>query len=330
MRTGRARLIIAIALGLFAWSPSADAEQPTKVPRIAILSDETPSLGAKNFEPFAHGLRDLGWIEGQNITFERRYAAGNNETLSSLADELVRLQPDAIFAIGTPAARAAKTATQTIPIVFARSADPIGFGLVPALARPGGNLTGLSDQMVETGAKRLELLVTAVPDANRVGVLWDPSFGPGSSIAIGEIEQAAESLSRQVMPGEVRVPDDFETAVKALRRQGASALMVVQSTILSEHVQRLADLAAKTRLPSMFPRREFVQAGGLMSYGPVDTYKFSRAAAYVDKILKGAKPADLPVEQPTKFELVINLRTAKTLGLTIPYTFLGRADEVIE
>ena len=320
---------MAFALGLFAWVLSADAQQPRRVPLIGILSDESPSLGAKTFEAFAQGMRELGWVEGQNLSVERCYAAGNNESLLNLAGELVRRQPDVIFAVGTPAARAAKTATQTIPIVFARSADPIGFGLVPSLAHPDGNLTGLSDQMVETGAKRLEFLIVAVPEAKRVGVLWDRSFAPGG-IGIGEIEQAAQSMNREVVPADVGVPDDFEAAVEALKARGASALMVVQGTIFSEHVQRLADLAAKARLPSMFPRREFVQAGGLMSFGPVDLYKFRRAAAYVDKILKGAKPADIPVEQPMKFEMVINLNTAKALGLTIPYTLLGRADEVIE
>jgi putative tryptophan/tyrosine transport system substrate-binding protein len=176
MRIGRATLTAAFLFGLFPWPPSADAQQAVKIPLVGILSDESPSLEAKTFEPFAQGLRDLGWTDGQNVTIERRYATGNNAALSSLAAELVRLQPDVIFAVGTPAAKAAKNATQTIPIVFARSADPVGFGLVLTLARPGGNLTGLSDQMVETGAKRLELLVMAVPNAKRVGVLSDPSF----------------------------------------------------------------------------------------------------------------------------------------------------------
>jgi putative ABC transport system substrate-binding protein len=220
MGIGITKLVVSLALGLFGVSLSAGAQQATKVARVAILSDETPSLGAKSFEPFAQGLRDLGWVEGQSIAFERRYAAGDNDRLASLADELVRLQPDVIFAIGTPAARAAKTATQTIPIVFARSADPIGFGLVPALARPGGNLTGFSDQMVETEAKRLELLVAAVPDAKRIGVLW--GFAPGG-IAIGEIEQAAQSLNREVVSADVRASNDFEAAVEVLSGRGASA-----------------------------------------------------------------------------------------------------------
>jgi putative tryptophan/tyrosine transport system substrate-binding protein len=329
MRIGHATLTVAFALSLFAWSLSAGAQQPTKVPHIGILSDESPVLAAKSLQPFAQGLRDLGYIEGQNIAFERRYAEETTDILPSLAAELVSLQPDVILAVGTPAAEAAKTATQTIPIVFTRAGDPIGSGLVSSLARPGGNLTGVSVQMRELAAKRLEFLITAVPGAKSVGVLWDPSFPPASP-QLREIEGAARSLNREVVPVEVRVPDDFEPVVEALMARGARALIVVPSTIFSEHLQRLTDLAAKARLPAMFPRREFVQAGGLMSYGPTDTYKFRRAAALVDKILKGAKPSDIPVEQPTRFELVINLKTAKALSLTIPYTFLGRADEVIE
>jgi putative ABC transport system substrate-binding protein len=325
MRFGHARLAVAFLLGLFGWWLPASAQQPTKVQRIGILSDESPTLGAKTFEPFMQGLRDLGWIEGQNVSFERRYAAGNNDILPGLAAEIIQLQPDVILAVGTPAARAAKIATATIPIVFARSADPIGSGLVPTLARPGGNLTGLSDQMVETDAKRLELLVMAVPDAKRIGVLWDPRFP-----ANGEIERAAQSLNREVVPVDVRDPEGLEPAFRAIAAQRLNALTVVAGTIFSEHLQEFVELMTEARLPAMFPRREFTQAGGLMSYGPDDTYKFRRAAALVDKILKGAKPADIPVEQPTKFELVINLKTANALGLTLPYTLLGRADEVIE
>jgi putative ABC transport system substrate-binding protein len=328
MRIGRGTLTAALLFGLFLRPPSADAQQAVKIPLVGILSDESPSLGAKTFEPFAQGLRDLGWTDGQNVTIERRYAAGNNAALSSLAEELVRLQPDIIFAIGTPAARAAKIATETIPIVFARSADPLGTGLVPSIARPGGNITGLSDQMVETAAKRMELLVMAVPDAKRVGVLWDSSFRPSTEIE--EIERAGQVLGREIVSIEVRRPDDLDPAFRAIADRHADALIQVPGTIFSDQLLRLVKLTIDAKLPAMFPRREFVQAGGLMSYGPDDAYKFRRAAAYVHKILKGGKPADLPVEQPTRFELVINLKTAKALGLTIPYTFLGRADEVIE
>jgi len=322
-------LVVAFAFGLLAWSLSAGAQQPTKIARVGILSDESPSLGATTFEPFAQGLRDLGYIEGQNIAFEPRYASEKNEILPNLAAELVELQPDVILAIGTRAARAAKSATQTIPIVFARISDPIGFGLVPALARPGGNLTGVSVQTRELAAKRLELLTTAVPGAKRVGALWDPNFPPAGPL-LKEIEGAARSLNLELAPTAVRSPDDFEPAVRAMVEQGVGALIVVNSTIFSEDIHRLPDLAVEARLPATFPNREAVAAGGLMSYGPNYPDMYRRAAAHVDKILRGAKPADIPVEQPTKFELVINLKSAKALGLTIPLTLLGRADEVIE
>ena len=329
MRIGRTRLIAALSLGLFAWALAADAQQPTKIPRVAVLSDETPALAAKFFEPFAQGLSDLGWIEGQNVTIERRYAEGDNKLLPYLATELVSLQPDVIVAVGTPAARAAKTATETIPIVFARIADPVGSGLVTALVRPGGNLTGLTSQSRELAAKRLELLIAAVASAKRVGVLWDPNFPPDRP-QLTEIERAAPVLNLQLLLAEVRGPDDFETALRAMAEQRADALIVLPGEVFDANSQQIADLTAKARLPTMFQRRELVEAGGLMSYGPDYPDMYRRAAAYVDKILKGAKPADLPVEQPTKLELVINLKTAKALGLTMPYTLLGCADEVIE
>jgi len=323
------RLIAAIAAALFAWSCSADAQQSAKVARVGILSDESSVAGTKSFEPFAQGLRDLGWIEGQNIAFERRYAAERYDVLPSLAAELVQLHPDVIFAIGTPAARAAQSATQSIPIVFARTADPIGSGLVSSLARPGGNLTGLSGQMVETGAKRLDLLITAVPDAKRVSILWDSDTPSGAS-EVREIEQGARSLNIEIIPVDVRAPDDFDAAVEAIKARSANALIVVAGTIFAEHAQRLAELAAKVGLPTMGFGKWFAEAGGLMSYGNDLAEMYRRAATYVAKILKGAKPADLPVEQPTRFELVINLNTAKALGLTIPPTLLGLADDVIE
>jgi putative ABC transport system substrate-binding protein len=329
MRVGLTRLVVALVLGVFAWSSSAWTQQPPKIPLIAILSDESLSLGAKSLEPFAQGLRDLRWAEGQNVTIERRYATGSDDKLASLAEELVRLQPDVILAVGTLAARAVKRVTQTIPIVFTRTSDPIGSGLAVSLARPGGNLTGLSDQMVETGAKRLELLTTAAPGVKRVGVLWDPSF-PAAGPELAEVERAAQSLDTEVIPMEVRGAESLEAAFRTIAEQRAGALMVLPGTVFTENWQRIAELTAKVRLAAMGPSRRFVEAGGLMSYGPNWVYTYRRAAAYVDKILKGAKPADLPVEQPTKFELVINLKTAKALGLTLPYTLLGRADEVIE
>jgi putative ABC transport system substrate-binding protein len=327
MRSGLTRLVVALAI--FGWSLAAHAQQPVKVPRIGILSDETPSQ-AKFFEPaFAAGLRDLGWIEGQNIAFERRYAAENYEMLPSLAAELVRLQPDLILAIGTAPTRAAKIATRTIPIVFARISDPIGLGFVATLPRPGGNLTGVSVQTRELAAKRLEFLIRAVPEAKRVGVLWDPDL-PSAAPELKELEAAASSFNLQLVSARVQAPDDFGLALRVIVEQHADALILVPGPIFTEHISRMLDLTAKARLPAMFSRREQVEAGGLMSYGTDYPDMYRRTSAYVDKILKGAKPADLPVEQPTKFELVINLKTAKALGLTLPYTFLGRADEVIE
>ena len=313
-----------------AWPLAGRAQQAAKVARIGILSDSAFSW----IEPtnFAQGLGDLGYVEGQNLVIERRYAPQTKryEILPSLAAELVRLRPDVILADGTPAARAAKEATQTIPIVFVRSADPVGFGLVPSLARPGGNITGLSLQSLDFMAKRLELLTITVPEANRIGVLWVPSDPFSTTAQLRGIEEAARSLHVELALHSVNGPVDFEPAFRAMVEQRAGALIWVPSIVFGEHYRELADLAIKAQLPAMVDVRETVEAGGLMSYSSSGPDMYRHAATYVDKILKGAKPADLPVEQPTKFELVINLKTAKALGLTIPHTLLARADEVIE
>jgi putative tryptophan/tyrosine transport system substrate-binding protein len=272
-------------------------------------------------------LRDIGYVEGQNIAFERRYAEEKIEVLPTLATELVRSQPDVILAIGGPATRAAMSATETIPIVFTRVGDPVGDGLVSSLARPEANLTGVSDLIVETGAKRLELLNTAVPEAKHVGVLRASAYPVAE---LREIERAARSLGLELIPIGVRGLDEVEPALQAMVEQSVSALIVMPAPIFGQRPRRMADLTAKARLPAMFPRKHFVAAGGLMSYGLDAAVRDRRVASHVDKILKGAKPADIPVEQPTRFELVINLKTAKELGLMIPYTLLGRADEVIE
>src|SRR5215472_9503425 len=324
----RAWLVVTLASAFLLWSLSAGSQQLTKIPRVGILSDESRALST-SFEPFAQGLRDLGWVEGQNVTFERRYAEQKHEILPSLADDLIRVEPNVIVAIGTGAARAAKSATQTIPIVFARIGDPIDYGLVPSLSRPGGNLTGVSLLTREIEGKLVEMLITAVPDAKRVGVLWDPSF-PAAGPVFREIEGAARSLNLELVPAEVRGPDDLEPAFRAMVEGRANALIVAAGIIFMEYRQRLLDLTGKARLPSMFLRKEFVVAGGLMSYGPNYSDMYRRAATYVDKILKGTKPADLPVEQPTRFELVVNLKTAQSLGLTVPPSILARAGEVIE
>jgi putative ABC transport system substrate-binding protein len=275
-------------------------------------------------------LRDLGYAEGRNFIIERRYAREKRyEILPNLAAELVALQPDVIIAIGTAAARAAKDATQTIPIVFTRSADPVGFGLVASLARPGGNVTGLSIQAVDLMTKRLELLTIAVPQGNRIGVLWIPSDSTATAQLRG-IEEAARSLNLELVPVSVSGPDDFEPAIRAMVEQRAGALILVPAILFGEHYRELAELAVKAQLPTMFETRASVVMGGIMSYFPSFPDMYRRAAAYVDKILRGAKPADLPVEQPTKFELVINMKTANAIGLTIPPSILARADEVIE
>jgi putative ABC transport system substrate-binding protein len=309
--------------------PLAVEAQPTKAPRVGYLSDESGSLGSASFEPIAQGLRELGYLEGRNIVFENRYADGKPEVLPGLAAELVRLKVDVIVAVGTPATRAAKNATETIPIVFTRIADPVTLGLVASLARPSGNLTGVSVLTLDLAAKWLELLTEAMPGVRRVGVFWDPTFPP-AALQLREIERAARLLNVELQPVEVRAAEEFEAAGRAVVGQRAQALIVVPALLFTEQRHRLAELAVQHRLPTMWYRREQVEAGGLMSYGTNFSAMYRRAATYVDKILKGAKPADLPVEQPMKLELVINLKTAKALDLTIPPTLLFQADEVIQ
>jgi len=272
--------VVAFAFGLLAWPLWADAQQTSRIPQLAILSDEKASSGAKHLEPFVQGLQDLGWVQGQNITIERRYAEHRYETLPDLAAELVRLQPEVILAIGTGAARAAKRATQTIPIVITRIGDPVGSGLVTSLSRPGGNVTGLSILAPDLSGKRLELLTSAVPEVTRVGVLWDPSF-PAARPVFKEVEAAARTLNLEIIPAEVRSPDDFEPAFQAMREKQARALIVAVG-IVGEQNKEVADLAVKARLPTMFGTREEVEMGGLMSYSPSFPDMHRREAAYVD------------------------------------------------
>ena len=320
--------IVMLILSLLAVPRAADAQPPMKVPRVGYLSDESSSLGFASFEPIAQGLRELGYLEGHNIVFEHRYAEGKTEALPGLAADLVRLKVDVIVAVGTSATRAAKNATEMIPIVFTRIADPVTLGLVASLARPSGNLTGVSVLTIDVAAKWLELLTEAIPGVRRVGVFWDPTFPP-AALQLREIERAARMLNLELQPMEVRAAEAFEAAVRAVVGQGTQALIVVPALLFAEQRHRLAELAVQHRLPTMWYRRELVEAGGLMSYGTNFSDMYRRAATYVDKILKGAKPADLPVEQPMKLELVINLKTAQALGLTIPPLLLFQADEVI-
>ena len=326
--------IVTLVLSLLAVPLAAAAQPAGKVARVGVLLDETPSLSTGSssettFETLSKALRDLGWVEGQNLTFEHRYAAGKNEILPGLAAELVRLQVDTIVTIGTPATRAAKNATETIPVVFARVADPVGFGLVRSIPQPGGNVTGVTIVNIDLAAKRLELLREAIPGLARVGAIWDPSM-PTAAPELKQIERAARSLGMEIQPVGVHGPEEFEGALVAMTRQRAGALIVVSGRLFTEHRQRLAAITTTARLPMMSYRRENVEAGGLMSYGTNFRAMYRRAAIYVDKILKGAQPAALPVEQPTTFELVINLKTANALGLTIPPVLRLRADQIIE
>jgi putative tryptophan/tyrosine transport system substrate-binding protein len=321
-------LSILFVMVLLALAVTVEAQQPTKVPRIGYLVASNPSPASARIEAFRQGLRDLGYIEGQNLIIEYRYAEGKLDRLPELAAELVRLKVDAIFVQSTSAVQAAKKATTTVPIVSV-SGDPVGLGLVASLARPGGNVTGLANLTSELAGKRLELLKEVVPSVSRVAVLWNP-VASSSALRMRETEAAAPSLGIKLQPVEVREANDFERAFSALKRERADALFPLRSPFISNHVKRIVELAAKNRVPGMYDASEFPEAGGLMSYGTMLPDLDRRAAVYVDKILKGAKPVDLPVEQPTKFELIINLKTAKQIGLTIPQSMLYRADKVIK
>jgi putative ABC transport system substrate-binding protein len=317
--------------GLLAGPLAAEAQPAAKVARIGYLGDPL-AAGPNVLEAFRQGLRDLGYVEGRNLVIEYRDAEGKLERLPGLAAELVALKVDVIVAAGTPPALAAKRATKTIPIVFPAVGDPVTSGLVTSLARPGGNVTGLTGLGPELVGKWLEQLTQTVPGVSRVAVLWQPgSFGERTEKdMLKRAEVAARALGVRVQFVEVRVPADFDRAFSDMTRAHAGALIVLPSRMFGSEVRRLVDLAAKNRLPAVYQWKEFVDAGGLMSYGANLADLYRRAATYVDKILKGAKPGDLPVEQTTKFELVINLKTAKSLGLTIPPSLLQRADQVIE
>ena len=308
---------------------AAQAQQGEKVWRLGVLSPGLSPCGPSvRFEAFRRGLRELGYIEGQNIAIEWRFAEGKDDQLPDLAAELVRLQVDVILTINTPATRAAKNATTTIPIVFTAVADSAAAKVVASLARPGGNLTGLTTLVAETSGKRLELLKEALPKVSRAPVLWNSS-SEGAGFVFEALQAASRQLGVQLQDVGVRGPTEIERAFETATRGRAGALLVIDDQVITSHLRRILDLAGKRRLPVVSLYRDFVESGGFLSYGPSATDSFRRAAIYVDKILKGAKPADLPIEQPTKFELVINLRTAKVLGLTIPPSLLGRADEVI-
>ena len=324
----RRTFLCGLTLGTLALPFAAEAQQAGKVPRIGFLFYGSPGPSPE-IDAFRQGLRELGCIEGQNITIEYLFASGRVERLPELAAELVRLKLDVIVTPGTPASVAAKQATSTIPIVFAGVADAVGAGLVVNFARPGGNITGLTGISAELGGKRLELLKEVAPKASRVAVLYNPA-DRSNVLVLKELQESARALRLTLQPLGVRGPGEFEGAFVAMSRKGAHALFGAAGVLTTEHRKTIVDLAAKSRIPAMWGHRQFVEAGGLMSYAVNFYGQLRQAATYVDKILKGAKPADLPVEQPTKFELVINLKTAKALGLTIPQSLLQRADEVIE
>jgi putative ABC transport system substrate-binding protein len=320
----RRRFLLTSVAGVLA-APLAAEAQPAKVARIGYLSPLSASADSTHSEAFRQGLRDLGYVEGQNAVIEARYADGKFERLPDLAAEIVRLKVEVIVAAPTPAVRAAQQATRTIPIVMAFSGDPVGEGFVAGLARPGGNITGLSATVGEMAAKRVEFLKAIAPDISRVAFLANAAT---VRQAVTGTEAAGRALGVQVSTVLVRNPSELEHALSTLKKAHVGGLIV--DLTLQEHWRQIVDLALKSRLPTVSGPREFVEAGGLMAYGPHFPDLFRRAATYVDKILKGARPGDLPMEQPTKFELVINMKTAKALGLTLPRSLLLQADQVIE
>ena len=328
-RVLRARVGTLLALLLLIAPLTAEPQQMAKVPRIGILWPYSRAIASPFADAFRQGLHGLGYVEGQTIALEERWAEGRIDRLASLAAELVRLNVDILVTSSTPAARAAQQATKTIPIVMTLVSDPLESGLVASLARPGGNVTGLSLMHPELSRKRLELLKQVIPKVSRVAVLSNLS-NPTIPPLVRETEAAARAFGVQLQVVEVRDPIELDSAFSAMTRERAGGLVVMPDLVFQDQRTRIVDLAAKSRLPAIYPWSEPVAAGGLMAYGATVPDIFRRAAVYVDKILKGAKPADLPIEQPSKFEFIINLKTAKALGLRIPPGVLARADRVIE
>ena len=324
-------LFVVIAGAVLAGSLVAEA-QLDKVPKVGVLmyaAEPRPGQSSQLLEAFRGGLRELGYVEGRNVILEYRWAGGSNQRAAELAAELVRLDVAVIMSAGTPATQVAKAATATIPIVMTAVGDPIGSGIVASLARPGGNVTGLSLLDTELDGKRIELLKEAVPGLTRIAMLWSPN-DPGMTLAFGRVEVASHTLRLALQSLAVRDPAEVPGTLQAAETGRAQALIVTAQPFTIRHQAEILNAVTKLRLPAMYTDRRFVDAGGLMAYGPslVDIYR--RAATYVDRILKGAKPTDLPVEQPTKLEFVVNLRTARALGLAIPPALIARADQVIE
>ncbi len=341
MRLRTIGLVSTLAFGLLAVPLPAEAQRAGKVYRIGVLAPGLPATTQRAYRAFWQGLRELGYIEGRNILVEYRYAAGKPDRLHELANELIDLKVDVIVTHSPPAVGAAvrstnaayrltKTIPMLIPIVMVGGGDPVERGFAESLARPGGHLTGLSSMTLELGGKRLKLFKEAVPRISRVAVLWSSTSGTASLRQLKLIESVAPALGIQIIPMEVRHSDDFKNAFSSITKERVHALLIIRFPFIRTHLNRITDFTEKSRLPTMYDASAYVKKGGLMSYGSSRSDSFRRAATYVDKILKGAKPADLPMEQPTKFELVINLRTAKKLGLTIPPEVLYRADKVIK
>ena len=311
------------------WPLAAHAQQPARIPRVGFLGNSTAALEANLVGPFRDGLRELGYEEGRDIVIEDRWADGRYERFPALIAELIALNVDTIVTAGTPASLAVKNATTTIPLVMVAVGDPVATGLVASLARPGGNITGLTSISVEMEGKRLELLREVVPKVSHIAVLWNAA-SPIQVIEEGEVRAAAGVLGIKMLSLGVRTREEIDDALATIIGERPDALLVLADRLFLHHRTRIMDFAAQQRLPGVQAYRELVEAGGLMSYGPSYADMHRRAAAYVDKILKGAKPADLPVERPVKFELVVNLKAAKALGLTIPPSVIFRADEIIE
>ena len=323
------RSFVSALAGSVVAGPLAAWGQSGRIPRIGWLGGPSRETAQPFMGPFLQGLKDLGWIEGQNIAIEWRFAGGRAERLPGLAAELVRLRVDLIVVPSTPTAVAARNATTTIPLVTVGGNDPVSVGLVASLARPGGNITGLTSSLgPEIAGKQLELLKETVPTASRVSALWNPDT-PGNGLALKEAEAAARALGVELHPVEVRRQEAFESAFAVIAATRTDALHVLADVMFLTYRARLARLAAKSRLPAMYAQREYVDDGGLISYGAKISDNFRRAATYVDKILKGARPADLPIERPSTFELIINLKPARALGLAIPQSVLARADQII-
>jgi putative ABC transport system substrate-binding protein len=321
----RRDFIILVGGAILTWPHVLRAQQPARVWRIGFIAHRYE----KFYDPLFSGLRELGYVEGQNLIIERRYAQGNAERFKEFAQEMVRLNVDAIIVVTTPAAMAVRKETKTIPIVHPAAIDPVGTGLIASLAHPGGNVTGLAVLNGETSAKRVQLLQEVIPGLSKGAVLWN-SANPANSLAWRETESAGDKLGVTLTSREVRSLTDFEAAFAAMAERRPDVLLVIQDALTLENRKAIIDFALQNKLPSMFVGKEWVEEGGLMSYGDRLPERYRRAADIVDKVLRGIKPADIPVEQPTTFELAVNLKTAKAIGLTLPPAFLARADVVIE